>query len=104
MKRHTWQITLEVGTQWAGDRVVHVERKDVEARLKVLVHAEVVLLEFKVGVQRALPPAMCLVTLKGWSCKKIDIDKVISVASGGKQKKEEHKDRLFFYVKLINVV
>ena len=96
MKRHTWQITLEVGTQWAGDRVVHVERKDVEARLKVLVHAEVVLLEFKVGVQRALPPAMCLVTLKGWSCKKIDIDKVISAASGGNMREEKMKIVYFF--------
>ena len=77
-----------------GDGVVHVEHEDVEARLEVLVHAEVVLLEFKVGVQRALPPATCLVTLKGWSCK--NIDKVISAASGGNMREEKMKTVYFF--------
>ena len=52
-----------VGQPWRK-KVVHVERENVEAWVEVLVHAEVVLLDFEAGVQRALPPAMCLVTLE----------------------------------------
>ena len=64
MKRHTWQITLMVGTQGQPrDKVVHVEREDVGAEVIVLFHAEVILPGCEAGVWRALPPATCLVTV-----------------------------------------
>ena len=48
-----------------GDnKLVHVECEDVEVEVVVLFHAEVILPECEAGVQRALPPATCLVTLE----------------------------------------